>query len=492
MQIEIKDKCVGDHMTELMSAHPEMSHEQMVAIALKKCGQSYQENGPDVAKDGMDMMDGADMPSQEEANYTTVSPKTGTEQCANCRFFQWSNMMQDGDGKAKMGTSSCALIECYPEPILPTGYCDRWEADPPENTEPDPIPVTIVDMEFTPAEPPAATRAIRKLTGKPLPGYAMTKDSDGRRLMVLFTSNGYKDREFEHVATKALAEYVESQWKDNAFEGDNVHLLWHNKQLGAIGDIVWAGMIEGFLVEVSRERDHAIAHKTWDFIEAHPELDWGASHGFKVRQMADPDTYTEIRKFESSSLPRAFAANPLTYSGVFKMVDVKSKDPKAALLDEIFHIEDVAGILANGGPKALNEALAAGGVNAKALKEEAAAPAPETPAVPAEEAVDFTALVRQLIEGQQLVMQTLATIGAKVDGEAAARAALETTVKAQLTAATSEVDKLKAQLTLAPRSVTRNNDLLTAVPKTEAAGIKENLPKEGSEFWLGAVPPEKH
>jgi hypothetical protein len=441
------------------------------------------------AKD-MGMMDGPDMPSQEETNYVTVSPKTGEQQCANCRFYVWANMMQDGDGKAKMGTSSCALIECYPEPILPTGYCDRWEVDPPESTEVEPIPVTIVDMEFASTDAGMLETAVRKLTGKPLPGYTMTKNDDGRRLMVIFTSNGYKDREFEHVATKALAEYVDSQWKGDGWNGDNVHLLWHLKQLGPIGDIVWAGMIEGFLVEIAKERDHLIAKTVWDFIEAHPELDWGASHGFKVRQMADKDTYSEIRKFETSSLPRAFAAHPLTYSGVVKMVDAK-KDPKAALLDEMFHIEDVAGLLANGGPKALNEALAKVGVEAKELKEGETQTEPVTPAPEAEKPVDFSQLMTELIGAQARVLEQLQSLSTQVGNEATARATLESAVKSQLAAMTADNDKLKAQLALAPRSVSRDIAGLTPVPAKDVAAIKENLPQEGSPFWLGAVPPEK-
>jgi len=432
----------------------------------------------------------ADMLSQEETSYVTVSPKTGSEQCANCRWFQWSNMMDDGAGKVKMGTASCMIVECYPEPILPTGYCDRWEADPPESTEVEPIPVTIVDMEFAPTDAGVVETAVRKLTGKPLPGYTMTKDDDGRRLMVIFTSNGYKDREFEHVATKALAEYVDSQWKGDGWNGDNVHMLWHMKQLGPIGDIVWAGMIEGFLVEIAKERNHLIAKHTWDFIEAHPELDWGASHGFKVRQMADKDTYSEIRKFETSSLPRAFAAHPLTYSGVVKMVDAK-KDPKAALLDEMFHIEDVAGLLANGGPKALNEALAKVGVEAKALKDNEAQAEPVTPTLEAEKPVDFSQLVTELIGAQARVLEQLQSLSTQVGNEATERATLESAVKSQLAAVTADHAKFIQLLALAPRSVARDIAALTPVPANESAAIKDNLPREGSDFWLGAVPPEK-
>src|SRR5690349_5401731 len=36
----IKDDCVGSHIPEIESAHPDWAHDQVVAVALSKCGES--------------------------------------------------------------------------------------------------------------------------------------------------------------------------------------------------------------------------------------------------------------------------------------------------------------------------------------------------------------------------------------------------------------------------------------------------------------------
>lgn len=172
----------------------------------------------------------------------------------------------------------------------------------------------------------------------------ITKGDDGRRLMMLVSSNGYIDREGEHVMEKALAEYVERCWDGDEYVGTNVLLCWHSDTFrtsskNAIGDIVYANMIAGFLVEVARERENVevdISRKKpdgttdkpytvtvkelWDAIEKSPDL-WGASIGFAYMQDPDaPDdgTYDHIFKYETSVLLHEAAANPFTLSKVIK------------------------------------------------------------------------------------------------------------------------------------------------------------------------------
>ncbi len=158
------------------------------------------------------------------------------------------------------------------------------------------------------------------------------KAADGTRHMLIVTSNSYKDREDQTITTDALTGYVERQWQGEQFAGDNVLLFWHDGP--PIGDIVWADMEGPFLVEVARERKSGLPmleHYTraiWDHVERNDE-DWGASHGFGY-DVADlePDegrgTFKQIHKVETSVLPREYAANALTYSGVI-MSDKRDK-----------------------------------------------------------------------------------------------------------------------------------------------------------------------
>lgn len=158
-----------------------------------------------------------------------------------------------------------------------------------------------------------------RVTGRRKQGVSVYKAADGSRYMFIVTSNSYRDREREFITTSALKNYVERSWlADDICETNNVLLFWHDGP--PIGEIVWTDMEGPFLLEVAKEYKSPVARKTWDYIEAHPEQHWGASHGFHytVKQLA-PDgeaTYTEIDKFETSVLPLKNAANPYTFSGV--------------------------------------------------------------------------------------------------------------------------------------------------------------------------------
>lgn len=147
--------------------------------------------------------------------------------------------------------------------------------------------------------------------------------SDKLRLMMLVTSNAYRDREEEIVSQKALGGYVESCWKDGDFVGDNPLLLWHGGE--PIGEIIYAAMEGPFLTEIARELPNQIVNversgqppvygqikSIWDALEK--ESDLGASHEFAyLASDRDDGIYDLIIKTETSVLPRAAAANILT------------------------------------------------------------------------------------------------------------------------------------------------------------------------------------
>lgn len=159
-------------------------------------------------------------------------------------------------------------------------------------------------------------------------GVAIYKGADGRRYLFIVTSNSYKDRENETIATKALQSYVDRAWRvEDKCLPDNPLLFWHDGQ--PIGDIVWTDMEGPFLLEVAKERPNKPVTLTtkgirwtttvkavWDAIEK-GKYRWGASHGFRYR---DGDLtngiYKQIAKFETSVLPLEAAANPFTFAGV--------------------------------------------------------------------------------------------------------------------------------------------------------------------------------
>ncbi len=140
-------------------------------------------------------------------------------------------------------------------------------------------------------------------------------------LMLVVTSNSYQDREGEWLTTKALSEWVDSQWKGNKFIGHNP-LLYNHRGI-AIGHIIWADMFGPFLVEVARKRSSLVPafqnmiDAVWGRVKNAPD-GWGASHkfGFRMRDRDSDNAYHRIHKVETTVLRRVLAANTLTLAKV--------------------------------------------------------------------------------------------------------------------------------------------------------------------------------
>lgn len=312
-------------------------------------------------------------------------------------------------------------------------------------------PVETVEMAFaTPAPIGGLIPAVKRLLGYEAPAQTVLKGSDGLRYMVIFTSNGYQDREQEHVATRALKSYVDGAWlTDGAWVGDNVHLYWHDKAL-VMGAIVWADMIDGFLCEVAREDSTPIAKALWDFVES-GEVQHGASHGFRFDpRKKEAGVYNHIRKYETSTLPVEAAANIGTLSEVIK--DMATKEER---LDEIFKIEGAAKILAEQGPKGLNKILAERGVKPKAVDPPPAAVNvdEQTPAEKNIERQDnnFAGLVITMAESLADLQAAQEATVTKATTEASAQQALINQQAAALTAQDVRIKALEDALKLAPR-----------------------------------------
>ena len=71
--------------------------------------------------------------TQDETAYVSLSTTRGAA-CANCRWFRPG---------AYEGHDACHLVDCYPLPILPTGWCNRHENIP----TPEPAPDVVSAIE---------------------------------------------------------------------------------------------------------------------------------------------------------------------------------------------------------------------------------------------------------------------------------------------------------------------------------------------------------
>lgn len=196
-------------------------------------------------------------------------------------------------------------------------------------------------------------------------GVSVARGSDGLRHMIIVTSNSYKDREDETLTTKSLKEYVENAWKDDKFVDQQPYYYWHADDLPPIGQIVWADMEGPFLVEVAKELKTKVSKRAFDYVEAHPEVKWGASHGFDYpeSQKGLDGTYNKIYKFETSLLPLEAAANPYTLASV--VGEQKDMD-KDKLFDDMIGIPGAARSLRKG-LRTADATLQAEGLQHKAL-----------------------------------------------------------------------------------------------------------------------------
>ncbi len=303
-------------------------------------------------------------PTQAEAAYTPLSSEP-TKACGSCRWFS----KEDG--------GYCGAIENYPADILATGLCARHETapveEPPEPLTPDSVAV-VADAILQAAEivenaagkeldSPAHNHEygyiapdsnaegvfkslVEKFTRGMKPGLSVMKGVDGKRLMLIVTSNSYMDREQETITTAGLKGWVDTCWKavEGEFATDNPLVFWHDMRV-KMGDIVWADVRGPFLVELARESDGAVSKAMFDYVEAHPEEKWGASHKFAYyKSHKDVDgTYHRIIKKETTVLPRSAAANALTFSGVIPMASKRDE-----FLNKMLGLENASELLDKG------------------------------------------------------------------------------------------------------------------------------------------------
>lgn len=401
---------------------------------------------------------------QSEVNYTTVSPQTGEKQCANCKWFQPTGANPVSDGWIPL--AACSIVEPYPPAILATGYCDKHKGLPMDASEPEPESMPAVDVEGDvergyQSPVPVQAGMFRRLLGQQNPSATyIWRSASGLREGVIVTSNGYKDREEEHVATEALKEYVRNAYEDNGdWKGDNRFQFYHGID---IGEVAAAGVVTGFLVEIVQERPGIVPEVLWDYWQetsTDKSVQWGASHGFRAQRK--DDTYVRIDKKETTVLDVADAANLATYSGVLPMTN-ESKHLDAAFAKR--GIQDASKLIAEKGLNALVEELRKRGEVAKGKhtkaegSEEADAPAEKAEG----ESVDFTQLITELLE-------VIANHQAELD-----------TLKASDEAAVQEAEKRKKSADATASDVQTLKSGLEALKK-QLADFKADTPRRASE-----------
>lgn len=236
---------------------------------------------------------------QAEVGYVPESPQDPPIACGSCRWFIPRNDRDE--------MPACHLVKSVPEPIMPMGWCELYEAREGEEYE---EPDEEGEIEITPE--PLEKRWLG-IIPRPQSQIKMLRTKDGRRVMAQITSNKWQDRDNEIVPTAALQDYVDSMWNGEIWRGGQKQVFWHmDHKSYPIGELVWADIVEGFLVELFQEESNALAQVVYDAVERQPE-GWASSMGFKYStKERQGKIYKRIRKFETTVLPRQYAANIYT------------------------------------------------------------------------------------------------------------------------------------------------------------------------------------
>ena len=247
--------------------------------------------------------------TQAEASYIPVSGTPG-QMCGNCRWFTPDGEYGD----------ECRIVEAYPEPILPTGYCTEWTAR--RGNEPEPMPVTIVEASERAATPTPLERLAKSLVkaisrredwlGSDTSGIKVF--ADGKRWLAWWTNNWY-DHEREVFPLVAIDDYL-GRVKSGAAPYPE---LWfsHLKSLAhGKTDTLWR--VGSIVMAAGSFDDSVLAHKMLSYYRgaAQRKVNLRVSHGFKYPPtLKIKGAYYQFTTHEISPIPEvgAFrAANPYT------------------------------------------------------------------------------------------------------------------------------------------------------------------------------------
>lgn len=268
--------------------------------------------------------------NQAQVAYTTLSTNS-KQACANCIFFRDT----DYDG---IGYQHCAIVEAYPDPILPTGYCDHWEAKP--------EPAADIAEQITEAVSEAVVEAVETITEyvpmameakpktfiqrakaalfpeKEMGAFNVFKGQDGKWYWIAKYTNAYEDKEHEIFTEKAHEDFIRRV--DMGLVDTPELWVWHTKgtKHGQADTVFGIGRI---MVALGHFDETAEAQKAIKFYQKNADK-LKLSHGALAPKWAIHDGLIEsYNTFEISVLPDGAESNPYTSYEVIKSMQ---PDPK--------------------------------------------------------------------------------------------------------------------------------------------------------------------
>ncbi len=414
---------------------------------------------------------------QPEVKYVALSLTRG-KACANCRWF--------------LAYGDCYIVEADPEPILATGYCDRWEATPAPAPDPaeviaeavseaisESLPMSMdmgMDMGKARTQRKSISDRLRSLfTRKSADdAFSVFKGSDDQWHWHAIYTNNFEDLEQEILTTKGHDKFIARL--DMGLVPMPVLQAWHTPGTEhGEADVVWRN--DHFVHAVGHFYDTPMAEKAIGFYRKNAGK-IKMSHGFIAPEWAfDGKHYDDFNTIEITTLPPYAAANPYTSFEELKTMQ-KMTDDKRRYVEAMFGKDKLAEIETQDEQR--SKALEDMKVAYKDFAD-AAPPAAESSAQPDTQKA-LTAVYADLVDTQNDIVNLLALNTKALKAKDEAIAALETKFDTKLAALEKENTELRAIVNAPPRRASQDSS--TSVSKE--GDLRDALPKESSlSKWLG-------
>lgn len=424
----------------------------------------------------------ANVPTQAEVNYIPLSTTKG-QACANCRWL--------------VGDDACYLIQNGPENILPTGWCDRWEAKPEPPPALEEVVTEVVEalaetvgeniadmggmmietMQSYPKEqkPNLLQRAKNALFGSDNSSaddaFSVFKGTDGKFYWIARHTNAYEDRDHEILAEKAHEDYIRRL--DMKLVPMPELWAWHMKgsRHGQADTVFGIGKI---VVSIGHFDDTPEAQKALGYYRKNAK-NIKLSHGFTAPIWAFKDgVYSVYNTFEISTLPDGAESNPFTS---FEQVKAMQPNPeKIKFAETLFGKDKAAQIVAD--TEKIDKSVSELGVKYKDFADVGDTPADKP--TDNEQIASFAKAYEGLLDTQKATFDLLEKLDKKLSAQDATIAAQNK----QIAAALDAEKELRALVNAGPRRMIEADE--TKLTPEEAEKLKkefQGIDLEASKRW---------
>ena len=425
----------------------------------------------------------------EEVNYIPLST-TKNKACASCRWY-----IPDAPADC-----ACYLVEAETDegdqPILATGYCDRWEGEPPMPTDPTTVMVeaivealesnadvvaeavystqpmmTMDDMGKALKEPSVIQKLWDGIKSFVTPTKQQSdmmvfKGKDGRNYWLAAFTNNFKDREGEILSEHAHKEF--EQRLDMKLVPMPELWAWHTEGTRHGKALqVWYQDHDMFGIGVFD--DTPVAQKAMAYYRKTPVK---LSHGFVAPTWAFKDgVYDAYNTFEISTLPPEVAANSYTSFEEIKAMPVP--ETREAFIKELFGAS-APDVLA----KVNAKTEASKGLSELVEYKDFTSTLEKKPVVDNEVTKSLSVLYTEVVDEQTELIQFAKAQSAALVAKDAEIKAIKETFETKLTAQQKQIDDMMTLLNQAPRRA--SNDSSTVNTDTK---LKDALPKQPDTFY---------